>query len=154
MIGSASIESTFALILLAIGAVVGIGGLAATIWAVGKVKGLELTVDVLGKGNEALRAELDDRDRRHASELKTVEDMHRAHERAAAERIARLEGHNAVLIDGIADKIAESIAVRLEVALRSLGDRIAAVPITAVVGGRRETDPAASSATVTATASA
>lgn len=126
-------ESTVSLVLLLVGAIVGLGGLGATVWAVGKVKGLELTVDVLGKGNEALRAELEDRDRRHSEELRTVEAAHRAHERAAAERIARLEGHNAVLIDGIADRIADSIAQRLEVALRSLGDRIAETPITAVV---------------------
>ena len=139
MIGGTSIESTAALIGLLVAAIVGAGGIAATVWAVGKVKGLELTVDVLGKGNEALRAELEDRDRRHGAEL------------AATERIARLEGHNAVLIDGIADRIAESIAKRLELALRSLGDRIVTTPITAVVGGRRETDPAAHAAAGTTT---
>jgi hypothetical protein len=117
--------NALATVILAVSAIVGLGGLAATIWAVGKVKGLELTVGVLGEGNEALRAEIADRDRRHAQQLKQLEDMHKANERAAAERIARLEGHNAALADGIADHIAERIASRLESALRTLGDRIA-----------------------------
>ena len=151
MIGGTSIESTAALIGLLVAAIVGAGGIAATVWAVGKVKGLELTVDVLGKGNEALRAELEDRDRRHGAELAALSALYATNERAATERIARLEGHNAVLIDGIADRIAESIAKRLELALRSLGDRIVTTPITAVVGGRRETDPAAHAAAGTTT---
>lgn len=97
--------------------VVGLGGISATVWAVGKVKGLELTVDLLKSGNEALRAELVDGDRRHNDELARSEAARRASEAAAAERIARLEGHNAALLDGIADKLALAIGDRLEHAI-------------------------------------
>lgn len=132
-------SSVLSTVILVVGAVVGLGGIAATIWAVGKVKGLELTVGVLGEGNEALRAEIADRDRRHAVQLKNLEDMHKANERASAERIARLEGHNAALADGIADHIAERIAARLEAALRTLGDRIASTDL-GIIPDRRVGD--------------
>lgn len=121
-------NATLELVGAVIAIVVGVGGLSATIWAVGKVKGLELTVGLLSTGNEALRAELTDAGRRHAEELARTEAERRASEVASAERIARLEGHNAALIDGIADKLAGAIAGKLEAAILE-----ALRPLTAAV---------------------
>jgi hypothetical protein len=106
---------------LALGVVVGAGGIIATIWAVGKVKGVETSIDLLGSANEALRS---------ANEDLRVELAHS--ERTCAERLARLEGQNAALLDGLGDKLAHAIADRLEPVLtelaRSLVDGISQRP--------------------------
>lgn len=106
---------------LALGVVVGAGGIIATIWAVGKVKGVETSIDLLSSANEALRS---------ANEDLRVELAHS--ERTCAERLARLEGQNAALLDGLGDKLAHAIADRLEPVLstlaRSLVDGISQRP--------------------------
>lgn len=98
---------------VAVVVVVGIGGLLATIWAVGKVRGVETTLDLLATGNEALR--------------KANEDLRlelSQSERVCSERIARLEGQNSALLDGLGDKMAHAIAARLEPVLHDLAVRL------------------------------
>lgn len=98
---------------VAVVVVVGIGGLLATIWAVGKVRGVETTLDLLATGNEALR--------------KANEDLRlelSQSERVCSERIARLEGQNSALLDGLGDKMAHAIASRLEPVLHDLAERL------------------------------
>lgn len=99
---------------VAIGVAMSLGGAVAFVWAVGKVKGLDVTIDLLKSGNEGLRQEIGDSDRRHAAELARLEQQLAAERRACDERIARLEGQNAALLDGLADKIAKAIAGQLE----------------------------------------
>lgn len=113
-------EPALGIVIAITGAVGTAGGIGALLWAVGKVKGLELTVNLLKNGNEALRAELDDAGRRHADELGRLEAERQLDLRTAAERIARLEGHNAALLDGLADKLADAIGARLEVFIHQL----------------------------------
>ena len=98
---------------VAVVVVVGIGGLLATIWAVGKVRGVETTLDLLATGNEALRKANED------LRLEQVQS-----ERICSERIARLEGQNGALLDGLGDKMAHAIAERLEPVLRDLAERL------------------------------
>lgn len=98
---------------VAIVVVVGIGGLLATIWAVGKVRGVETTLDLLATGNEALRKANED------LRLELAQS-----ERVCSERIARLEGQNAALLDGLGDKMAHAIAARLEPVLHDLASRL------------------------------
>jgi hypothetical protein len=96
-----------------VGIVVGAGGIIATIWAVGKVKGVETSIDLLSSANEALRS---------ANEDLRVELAHS--ERTCAERLARLEGQNAALLDGLGDKLAHAIAARLEPVLAELARNV------------------------------
>lgn len=101
------------IVALALGVIVGSGGIIATIWAVGKVKGVETSIDLLGSANEALRS---------ANEDLRVELV--SSERACAERLARLEGQNAALIDGLGDTLAVAIAGRLEPVLVDLARNV------------------------------
>jgi hypothetical protein len=103
------------IVALAVAVVVGAGGLIATIWAVGKVKGVETSIDLLGSANEALRS---------ANEDLRVELAHS--ERTCAERLARLEGQNAALLDGLGDKLAQAIAERLEPVLTDVARHVVA----------------------------
>jgi hypothetical protein len=119
--------------LVVLGIVGTAGGFASLVWAIGKVKGLELTVGLLKTGNDALRSELADNDRRHAEELARLEAERRHSEAAAAERIARLEGHNAALVDGVAQQLAAAIGDRLEAVLLGL---IAELRPPSSTGGR------------------
>lgn len=105
--------SLLQIVAVAIVVVVGIGGLLATIWAVGKVRGVETTLDLLATGNEALRKANED------LRLELAQS-----ERVSAERIARLEGQNAALLDGLGDKMAHAIAQRLEPVLHDLASRL------------------------------
>lgn len=98
---------------VAVVVVVGIGGLLATIRAVGKVRGVETTLDLLATGNEALREANEDL-RLELSQS----------ERVCSERIARLEGQNGALLDGLGDKMAHAIAERLEPVLHDLAVRL------------------------------
>jgi hypothetical protein len=97
------------IVAVAVGIVVGLGGIVATIWAIGRVKGVEASIDLLSSANEALRS---------ANEDLRVELAHS--ERTCAERLARLEGQNAALLDGLGDKLAHAIAGRLEPILSEL----------------------------------
>jgi hypothetical protein len=92
-----------------LGITVGSGGILATLWAVGKVRGVETSIDLLSSANEALRS---------ANEDLRVELS--LSERDCGERIARLEGQNAALLDGLGDKLAHAIAGRLESILSEL----------------------------------
>jgi hypothetical protein len=92
-----------------LGITVGAGGILATLWAVGKVRGVETSIDLLSSANEALRS---------ANEDLRVELS--LSERKCEERIARLEGQNAALLDGLGDKLAHAIAGRLEPILSEL----------------------------------
>jgi hypothetical protein len=119
-------------VLVVLGIIGTCGGFASLVWAIGKVKGLELTVGLLKTGNDALRSELLDNERRHVAELARFEVERRHTEAAAAERIARLEGHNAALVDGVAQQIAAAIGDRLELLLAGL---IAELRTTTTSGG-------------------
>jgi hypothetical protein len=101
------------IVAIVVGLCVGVGGIVATIWAVGRVKGVETSIDLLSTANEALRS---------ANEDLRVELAHS--ERTCAERLARLEGQNAALLDGLGDKLAQAIAGRLEQVLTDLAGRV------------------------------
>lgn len=105
--------SLLQIVAVAIVVAVGIGGLFATIWAVGKVRGVETTLDLLATGNEALRKANED------LRLELAQS-----ERVCAERIARLEGQNGALLDGLGDKLAHAIAARLEPVLAELARNV------------------------------
>lgn len=96
-----------------VGIVVGIGGIASAVWAVARVRGLEVTMDLLKDANEALRAANAD-----------VRAELAASERECAAAIARLEGQNAALLDGVGDKVARAIADRLEGALTLVATKV------------------------------
>lgn len=108
-----SVAAFLQIIAVCIGIVVGVGGLAATIWAIGKVRGVEASIGVLNAANEGLRL---------ANEDLRLE-MTRS-ERQCAERVAKLEGQNQALLDGLGDKLAVAIAVRLEHTLETAATRI------------------------------
>lgn len=94
------------IVAISIGVIVGLGGLAATVWAIGKVRGVETSIELLNAANEGLRtANADLRSELSRSEAE------------CAKAIARLEGQNQALLDGLGDKLATAIAVRLEVTL-------------------------------------
>lgn len=109
-----SLFSFLQILAVTVGIVVGAGGSLATIWAVGKVKGVETSIDLLSSANDALRAANDDL---------RVELVHS--ERVCADRLSRLEGQNAALLDGLGDKFAQAIAGRLESVLNELARNIA-----------------------------
>lgn len=100
-------------IAVAIGAVVGLGGLAATIWAIGKVRGVETSIELLNAANDGLRLANED-----------LRAEHRRTEAECAKAIARLEGQNQALLDGLGDKLAEAIAARLEHSLQRVADSV------------------------------
>jgi len=132
-----SLETLLEAVLVVLGIVGTAVGLASLVWAIGKVKGLELTVNLLKSGNEALRAELEDAGRRHAAELARLVSDHRSGEQAAAERISRLEGHNAALVDGLADRLATAIGDRLESILNGFVDQFRAATTNTPTGGNQ-----------------
>ncbi len=117
-------KDTITLIGVVAAAIVGIGGITATLWIYSRVKALEMTVHVLTTGNEGLRAEIEDKDRQHASELERITADHRAAMSAAGDRISRLEGHNAALVDGVADRIANAIGERLQQSIEGAFERL------------------------------
>lgn len=101
------------IVAIAVGAIVGLGGLAATIWAIGKVRGVETSIDLLNQANVGLRdANADLRSELARSEAE------------CAKSIARLEGQNQALLDGLGDKLANAIAVRLEVTLAAAARQV------------------------------
>lgn len=101
------------IVAISVGAIIGLGGLAATIWAIGKVRGVETSIDLLNSANVGLReANADLR-----AELTRSE-------RECAESIARLEGQNQALLDGLGDKLANAIAARLETTLTAAAHRV------------------------------
>lgn len=101
------------IVAISVGAIIGLGGLAATIWAIGKVRGVETSIELLNAANAGLReANADVR----AELLRS--------ERECAESIARLQGQNQALLDGLGDKLAEAIASRLERTLTAAAHRV------------------------------
>jgi len=118
------------LVAIVVGVCVGVGGIVATIWAVGRVKGVETSIDLLSSANEALRA---------ANEDLRVELAHS--ERTCAERLARLEGQNAALLDGLGDKLAQAIAARLEPILSDLARNVVAGIAVTHDGTARDSRP-------------
>lgn len=108
-------EPFLEIVAVVVGLCVGIGGIVACIWAIGRVKGVETSIDLLSSANEALRS---------ANEDLRVELAHS--ERTCAERLARLEGQNAALLDGLGDKLAQAIAARLEPILSDVARNVVA----------------------------
>lgn len=120
-----------------VGLLLAAGGLAAFVWAVSRVRGLDVTLDLLSQGNAALRAELADGDRCHAAELERhgleLEDLRRTfaeRERACEDRIARLEGQNEALVSGIAERLADRVTERIAAAVVTVVDRLTAAAAT------------------------
>jgi DNA-binding transcriptional MerR regulator len=113
------------IIVVTVAAVMGLGGLVAVIWSVGKMKGLDATVELLKSGNEALRSELTDAARRHTQQITRLEHEQREERRICDERISRLEAQNAALITGVAEQLADAIAGRIEAVLDNIADRLA-----------------------------
>jgi hypothetical protein len=110
---------------IVVSATVGLGGLASTIWSVGRVRGMDSTLAILSNGNEALRREIDDLGRRHDAEVGRLKSEAEITDRQCAERLARLEGQNNALMDGLAEKIADALGRQLHFVLSDLvkGDR-------------------------------
>lgn len=98
---------------IGVGTVVGVGGLAATIWAIGRVRGVETSIDLLNAANDGLRDANQD--------LRVKLEMN---ERECSERITRLEGQNSALLNGLGDKLATVISNRLEHVLEAATTRI------------------------------
>lgn len=103
-----------------VAAVVGLGGLASTVWSVGRVRGMDSTLTILSNGNEALRREIDDLSRRHDAEVERMREEADRADRQCTERLARLEGQNTALMDGLAEKIADALGRQLHVVLGEL----------------------------------
>lgn len=113
MMLAAQLSSTLATAAIAVSVVIGLAGLAATLFAVAKVRGVEESVKLLNAANEGLR--LANEDLRF--------ELIRS-ERECAERVAKLEGQNQALLDGLGDKLASAIASRLESTLEVAARRI------------------------------
>ena len=107
-----------------LGLALSIGGASATIWAVSRVRGLDITMGLLKEGNEALRAELTDNERRSSAKHAHLEQTIVTRERACEERVTRLEGQNEALRSGIAERLAEAIGDRLERAVTELASHL------------------------------
>lgn len=102
--------SALSVVATVVGIAVGAGGLGATMWAIIRTRGIQLTLDLIVTGNTELRAE---NERLH----KTVAD-----ERVeCAREIAAMDGKLQVLTDGLAE-------------------RIVSATIAAMQGGRRASD--------------
>jgi hypothetical protein len=108
---------------LVIAAIVGLGGIASTVWSIGRVKGMDATLSMLSSGNEALRREIDDLGRRHDNEVGRLKEEAELVDRQCAERLARLEGQNNALMDGLAEKIAEAMGRQLHIVIAELLDK-------------------------------
>lgn len=109
----AALNTGLATLAIVVSVVVGLAGLAATLFAVAKVRGVEESVKLLNAANEGLR--LANEDLRF--------ELIRS-ERECAERVAKLEGQNQALLDGLGDKLATAIATRLERTLEIAARRI------------------------------
>lgn len=114
---------TVQLVAVVVAAVVGLGGLASTVWSVGRVKGMDSTLAILSSGNEALRREIDDLGRRHDDEVDRLKHEAEKADRHCAERLARLEGQNTALMDGLAEKIADALGRQLHLVLADIAGK-------------------------------
>jgi hypothetical protein len=114
------------LVSVTLAAIVGLGGIASTVWSIGRVKGMDATLSMVSSGNEALRREIDDLSRRHDLEVARLKEEADHTDRQCAERLARLEGQNNALMDGLAEKIAEAMGRQLHIVIaKILDERIA-----------------------------
>lgn len=101
------------IVTLIIAVIVGLGGLTATIWAIGRVKAIEASIEVLTIANDGLR---------DANQDLRVKIEHS--ERECSERVSRLEGQNQALLDGLGDKLASVVGSKLEQVLTVAATRI------------------------------
>lgn len=115
-----NVNEGISLVAVIISAVVGLGGLASTVWSVGRVRGMDSTLGILSNGNEALRREIDDLGRRHDTEVQRLKEEADRADRLCSERLARLEGQNTALMDGLAEKIADALGRQLNVVIGGL----------------------------------
>lgn len=88
-----------------LGIVMAVGGAAGIVWGMTRAKGLDVTLDLISRGNAELREELEhERERRQAERERLTREL--ADERVAcAANIARIEGQVQALTDGLAERI-------------------------------------------------
>ncbi|NBW13043.1 MAG: hypothetical protein EBR82_33990 [Caulobacteraceae bacterium] len=107
---TAILETTSVVVAIVIGG----SGLTATMWAIGKVKGIETTVTLLNGANEGLRNALsDERDKRQTMEYELREQL-ALQERQCATEIAQLRGQVDALTGDLANRIVGLVASVLE----------------------------------------
>lgn len=97
-----------------VGAVTALGGIVSAMWAVGRVKGMETTLDLLTKGEEALRHQLEDSRSQREQERKAHTAEIAEERRTCGERIARLEGQMSALTEGVAKQIVVAVLDELK----------------------------------------
>lgn len=107
------IARTLQVVTLIIAVIVGLGGLTATVWAIGRVKAIEASIEVLTHANAGLR---------DANQDLRVKIEHS--ERECSDRVSRLEGQNQALLDGLGDKLANVVGTKLEQVLGLAAARI------------------------------
>lgn len=111
--GDLQVGALLTMIAVILSIIVGLGGLAATIWSIARVKGTQQSIEVLNDANTGLR---------EANADLRAEMLVSNNE--CSERVARLEGQIQALTDGLGQRLAEAIAARLEPSLALVAQRI------------------------------
>jgi len=101
------------LLLQIIGAVVAVifaaGGLVAMLWAVSKVKGVEVSLGLLDTANDGLRKVVTDLQAEKARDREHFTLQLHAQEKDCATKIAKLEGQVDTLTGGLAERIIRAV---------------------------------------------
>ena len=90
--------SVLQIIAISISVLASVSGILAILWAAARVKGIELSLNLISTANDELRSEISDA-------KKALEDER--HE--CAKRIGKLEGELEALMGGVGEKIIETI---------------------------------------------
>jgi hypothetical protein len=92
-----------------VGLVLTVGGGAAMVWAVGKVRGVETSITILNDANDGLRKVINDLERKEARDREHFQLQLHAQEKDCATKIAKLEGQVDTLTGGLADRIIAAV---------------------------------------------
>lgn len=90
--------------------VVALSGIAAMLWAVSKVKGVEVSLGLLDTANDGLRKVVTDLQAEKARDREHFTLQLHQQEKDCASAIAKLEGVVATLTGGLADKIIAAVS--------------------------------------------
>jgi hypothetical protein len=91
------------LVLLSLGGLVAIGGVASTVWAIAKVNGMQSTIGLITAGNEELRSQL--KDERETRGREQVE---------CARQISHMQGQLDALTGDFAARLVTAVAAGMK----------------------------------------
>lgn len=110
-----------------IAGVVALGGVAAMLWAVSKVRGVEASLTLLNEANSGLREVIVDLEKKESRDREGFQRQLHAQEKECATAIAKLEGQIDTLTGGLADRIIAAVNVAHTTRADRIDERLTAV---------------------------